>query len=533
MFFQEKLLIPSPRRSRQRANLEDVTYLWVAETVLRKHKRPLNARKLVDYGQEDGLFPAAGLSHTPQKSMQARLSMDILNNEKSIFVRTAPGRFYLKDLIAAGTGQDTLQIYHAERRTPAPSAEMVLCIPRPFYKKFLDYQGIGNVEGNPFELLTEKQIAYLARSEAETDDSFKQVVTYTIIQWQSKILSFRRGSYNRAANFLRGAHCVGFGGHVTDDDRDLFSRGDLGIKQNAAREMAEELMLPGGRPQIDPNSLEFLGVLNDDSSSVGIRHTAVVLRYWVEDWPRWRNVKKGEASINRLRWLDTVGDAINLSEFEYWSQLTIRAFFQSSMKMVPGYKVQRKAVFRAPHILSVVGSIGSGKSATSKLFAEKYGYRTVNSGRVLADLLGIPPIPVTTRAKFQSAAEDFIGRPDGPTRLGRALAADASALKSDRVLIDGIRHPETLEALKQSAALPVAMLFVYTPPDVAYEMYRYREGHGEQDISFPEFIHLYTAPVESKIRYMIGEADVVTFNWLGLDGYERALANLMERIHVD
>lgn len=516
--------------------MEDVTYLWVAETVLRKHKRPLNARTLVDYGQEDGLFPASGLSHTPQKSMQARLSMDILNNDRSIFVRTAPGRFFLKELIATGgsSQEPPLQIYHAERRTPAPSSEMVLCIPRNVYERFLGYQGVGNIgESNPFENLSETQIAYLARSEAETDDRFKQVITYTIIQWQSKILSFRRGSYNRAANFLRGAHCVGFGGHVTDDDRDLFSRGDLGIKRNAAREIAEELMLPGGRPQIDPSSLEFLGVLNDDSSTVGVRHVAVILRYWVEDWTRWRNVRKGEASINRLRWLDTVDDAINLSEFEYWSQLTIRAFFQSSMNMVPSYKVLRKAAFQAPHVLCVVAAIGSGKSATSNLFAEKYGYRTVNSGRVLAGLLGIPPIPITARSQFQSAAENFIARPDGPTLLGRALAEAAAALKSDRVLIDGIRHPETLEALKQSAISPVAMLFVYTPPDVAFEMYRYREGHGEQDISFAEFIHLYTAPVESKIRYMIGDADVVTFNWLGLDGYERALANLMEQINVN
>jgi len=279
--------------------------------------------------------------------------------------------------------------------------------------------------------------------------------------------------------------------------------------------------------------LEFLGVLNDDSSDVGIRHMAIVLRYWVDDWSQWRSVTKGEASINKLRWLDTVGETINLSEFEYWSQLVIRSFFTSSMKMVPSYKIQRRSVFRERHILCVVGSIGSGKSATSRLFSERFGYATINSGNVLAGLLSVPPIPQTARADFQGIAETFIARPDGPATLGEALAKAAETAGAEHVLIDGIRHPETLEALRLGARMPVALLYVYTPPDVAYEMYRYREGHGEESITFPDFIQLYTAPVESRIRYLIGEADIITFNWLGLEGYERALSNLMGELHAD
>jgi predicted NUDIX family phosphoesterase len=516
--------------------LEDITYLWVAETVLRKHKRPLNARALVNYGIEDGLFPAVGLSRTPQKSMQARLSVEILSNKESNFIRTARGRFFLRDLISSDLKNDTeaLQIYTAERHAPKPSAEMVLCVPQNVYKAFLNFQGIGFIgEENPLNKLSGRQIAYLDRANAETNDDFKQIITYTIIQYQSKILSFRRGLYNRAASFLRGAQCVGFGGHVTEDDRDLFSISDLGVRQNAAREIAEELMLSTGRPKIDPELLEFLGVLNDDSSGVGIRHMAVVLRYWVDDWSRWKSVTKGEASINKLKWIDTAKEAINLSEFEYWSQLVIRSLFRSSMSMVSGYKIQNRSAFRKPHILCVVGSIGSGKSATSRLFAERFDYATVNSGQVLARLLGVPPVPQTGRSEFQKRAEEFINLQDGPTRLGRALADAALDLGSDRVLVDGIRHPETLEALKLRSRTPVSLLYVYTPPDVAYEMYRFREGHAEEKITFQDFVQLYTAPVESKISYLLGEADIITFNWLGLEGYERALTSLMGELHAN
>ena len=376
--------------------MEEITYLWVAETVLRKHKRPLTARELVDYGLEDDLFPAAGLSKTPQKSMQARLSIDILHNETSLFVRTGRGRFYLRDLMAQQplADQGELKIYQAERRSPAPTAEMVLCIPKGSYTSFLGYQGIGNqLPVNPLVGLQTNDICYVPRSIAETDDNYKQVVTYTIIQYQSRILTFRRGLYNRAAKFLRGARCVGFGGHVNEHDRDLFSLDDLGVRQNAAREISEELRLPSGRPRIDPDDLEFLGILNDDSSDVGVRHMAVVLRYWVDDWSNWKSVTRGEASVNKVNWLDTLKESINLSEFEYWSQIVIRTFFKSSMKMVPGYRIQKRSHFRAPHILCVVGSIGSGKSATCSSLRQKHGYVSLNSGQVLARLMAVAPIP--------------------------------------------------------------------------------------------------------------------------------------------
>src|SRR5258706_8798588 len=77
------------------------TYLWAAEVVLRAHKRPLRAPEIVSYAQEQGLFSGEMHSRTPQKSMQARLSLDILNRgEQSIFVRTGRGTFYLREFLA-------------------------------------------------------------------------------------------------------------------------------------------------------------------------------------------------------------------------------------------------------------------------------------------------------------------------------------------------------------------------------------------------------------------------------------------------
>lgn len=516
--------------------MEDVTYLWVAETVLRKHRRPLNARELVNYGLEDGLFPSEGLSHTPQKSMQARLSIDILHNPTSPFFRTQRGRFFLHELrlkTQEADGTDSTRIpnvYTAERRSPRPSTEQVLCVPTDIYYKSIDFQGIGLVGRNaPLPFLDSHQVRYLPRTDAEESYEYKQVITYTIIQFQSKILSFRRGLYNRAASFLRGAQCVGFGGHVNQDDRTLFSLDDYGIRENAVREISEELRIEGQRPSVAPSKLEYLGIINDDSSDVGLRHFAVVFRYWVDDWALWRNVAKGEASINKLRWIDT-RETIPLVEFEYWSQLVIREFFPSTLSAVPSYKIQRRSPFRSKHILCIVGAIGSGKSVTSKFFDSRLNYQSINSGEVLASLLGLQPVPQTPRAVFQAAAERFIESEGGPERLGTALAQAAAQAMGDRVLIDGIRHPETLMALRHAANCPVAVLYVYTPPDVALEMYKAREGYGDANTTPGEFIALRNAPVERKINYIIGDSDVVAFNWIGRAEYTHVLERLAKDI---
>ena len=49
-----------------------------------------------------------------------------------------------------------------------------------------------------------------------------------------------------------------------------------------------------------------------------------------------------------------------------------------------------------------------------------------------------------------------------------------------RAIVDGIRHPATLAALKAVADRPVAVLFIYTPPDVAYDFYQTREAAGRK-----------------------------------------------------
>jgi predicted NUDIX family phosphoesterase len=519
----------------EKGTVESATYLWVAETVLRRHRRPLTARQIVSFGLDDGLFADKDISRTPQKSMQARLSMEILRRgEASRFLRTEPGKFYLRELLrqqdTGAYAEGNLKEYTAVRRAPAPASEQVLVAPKDAYEGILDFQGINLNYGMILDRLTATgMLTHMPRTEAEVDSDFKQFITYTIIQQRDKILSFRRGQYNRAAAFLRGALCVGFGGHVTEDDYSILTYPDRGIRANAAREISEELKLGSDRPHINPDDIEVLGFLNDDSSDIGMRHVAAVLRYWAPETPEWKNPQRGEASINQLRWIKTVGPEIDLLEFEYWSQLVLRTFFQGTVISRPSFKVVRPNAFREPHVLCITGSIGSGKSITTNRLCDRAGYRQVNTGKVVAKLLGIPPVPTTPRSEFQVKAYDFITEPSGPRRLAAAILNEVTAMQEPRTIIDGVRQIETLEWLKKLSPRAVSTVFVYTPPDIAYKLYTIREADGP-NLSLSDFMKIYNAPVESEVRLLIQDADAVIYNWFGLEDYEFVVEKLVTEL---
>ena len=370
----------------------------------------------------------------------------------------------------------------------------------------------------------------MARSEAEAREDIKQVLTYVMVRRHRgrQLLSYRRGQYNRVEDYLRGSRCIGFGGHTQDSDRTLFNRADMGVTGCAARELREELALPAAdRVRLeDPASLVCSGILNDDSSAVGRRHIALLFTYDVVDDDQWENPARGERSINQLRWIEPSSADLRLHEYEYWSQLCLREFHKRGVQAQPSFRIINAGKFPRHHALCVLGGIGSGKTETTRTLVSEHGYRELNSGSTLAGLLDLAPIPATPRAVFQTRAWEFISSPDGPQRLGCALA-EAANRAGGRVLIDGIRQNATLEVLMTRLELPLAILFVHTAPDIAHSFYEKREANH---IGFSEFLRLREAPVEQEVDEMIGLADAVLYNWTGKDEYRKTITEFMQRI---
>jgi predicted NUDIX family phosphoesterase len=473
------------------------TYLRVAEIVLADALQPLKAREIVDRGIERGLFGDHVLSRTPEKSMQARLSTDILNRAgQSKFIRTERGRFSLRSkVLNAERARDAAQgdspvvhsEYVAERRVLRTPREEVLCAAEDAFKDVLTFQGI-DTDATPIlrQLLLEESISYVSRSDAEVQNDAKQFVTYVLVQCGQRLLFFRRSYLSRAAEFLRGSKCIGFGGHVSAADADILSLGDRGLEACARRELIEELHFPnaGSDERRDhtvhlssnttalsraPNRatirlfqnvpLERLGILNDDSSEVGRRHVAVVYRAWLQDWNTIRALKKGDSSIKGLGWVDLSKDKVDISDFEYWSQLCLRKFYPSTVIAKSSVKILNRAKLATDRIVVVTGRIGSGKTETARYLSQKLGYPLIRSGALLQEVMGAPPMNEIGRREFQTRALDFIRADGGPERLAVAIEARVTKIGAERCIVDGLRHLSTYENLSARFGGRTSLIF--------------------------------------------------------------------------
>jgi predicted NUDIX family phosphoesterase/dephospho-CoA kinase len=487
----------------------------------------MKPRDIVDVGKDAGLFSDKLAGKTPHQTMKAKISVDIRRKgASSIFVRTAPNRFYLRELLSSPS-----DAYEAARQKP-PSSELVLAFPSGVLQHHGRFQGISR-SWKPFldEVLDDSLCHPVPRLDAEQSEDEKQLLTYVLVTRGNRVLCFRRGTFNRVEDYLRGSLCVGFGGHVAEFDRTLYNRNSYRkvIYDSAARELCEELRLPeADRRQLsEGKNIQILGILNDDSSSTGRKHIAIVLRYEVSRSTEWDRPARGEKSITQLRWLDLSSFDHELREFEYWSQLCLAEFFKGTILTQPSFVIRRRAPFQRKHILCIIGGIGSGKSATTHILTREFGYTEVNSGRVMARLLNIPPVPGTSREDFQERAWKFISRRDGPRRFAAALFRDAEE-SGQTVLIDGIRQRATLDEIKRLARpKPVAVLYVHTPPHIAYQFYQERRN---RPLDIDKFLTLRDAPVEVDVRKLIAIADAVIYNWTGKLKYEHAVRRLMKEL---
>jgi predicted NUDIX family phosphoesterase/dephospho-CoA kinase len=483
----------------------------------------MSAREIVDVAMADGCLELANGGKTPVRTMQSKLSTHIKRaDEHSIFVRTEPGRFYLRELMP-----DASDEYKAPPFRAANPRERIYVFPQELLDEIGRFQGI-SVDWLPYfdQLVKGAKCSALDRMMAEGTAAVKQLLTYIMVRDPSgSLLCFDRGVVNRVALNLRGLSCVGFGGHVRAAAATLFDVDEIGLYRSAAAELCEELVLPDEeRTELETRPdkwLRLVGVLNDDSSPNGERHFAFLFEYMTSFHDLWSKPRGREKSVNRVRWLTTATVMKeSLHHFELWSQMCIGRFSPELVNASPTVKVRRPSALRRAGVVCFVGQMGSGKTEAVNYMVEECGLSAINSGRVVAELLGLPSVPATPRAIFQLHAQAFISRPDGPRRLAQAIAGRAASLDG-RVIIDGIRHVETVDALRKAVGRRgLSLVYVHAPVHLAYELYRQRE---DPSVSLTTFLERRSAEVEQRIGDLIDVADAGIYNWMGVDEYRQTL----------
>lgn len=300
--------------------LGDDAYLGLAKRAIELRKQPLTPQEILSCAEKKGFLPPHLRGETMHKTLAARLSVHIRKRgNRSIFYRTAPGRYFLHSLANREDTPDIFKkVFIGNLRSKSIRDEVVLVADRASVNNVI-YGDFVNYSEREFEKIFRELGEFMDRDAAEKDDEVKQFVTFTVVYHKSRILVHTRGKFTNAPEALIGQTSVGFGGHVTDSDFDMFSIGGEGLIRNAIGELSEEIFLDDfyGSYEDRKQRMKILGYINLDETQEAKQHIGVIIgfKHYSEELP-----KKQEMSIKNLRWFDLKSRKNNLSEFDFWSE---------------------------------------------------------------------------------------------------------------------------------------------------------------------------------------------------------------------
>lgn len=199
---------------------------------------------------------------------------------------------------------------------PSAAAPQVVCVERDrLSQEWLPESGAFPLGWDGFvACLNRARPVLVARQTAEIDTTLKQVIPYVLIaDRQGRLACYqRRGAEKR----LTGRWSIGIGGHVDAGDWHE-NRSDCGatVLQGMRRELAEELRGPL------PERNEFLGVINEELSTVGQVHIGAVFSLQVAD----PTLIAPGPELNEFHWV-AAGELQRhpwTSKLELWSLLAL------------------------------------------------------------------------------------------------------------------------------------------------------------------------------------------------------------------
>ena len=218
-------------------------YLEIAATVLRSERRPLSPRAILTEAYRRGLVPANLHGKTQHKTLQARVSEDIIiRREHSAFFRTAPGRFFLREFITDTSLPDKF-------REPVPTRRRVRELQRgPALA--VDGTALARLADKGGTIGPRKVLAMLKADRYRYEDPRKRrpnsvfIRSFVCVQRGPNILSYRLGRYRDDRDSFMSKRSIGFSTLVHIDEHTLFNLGDLGIVDSGVRATKLDLDFP-------------------------------------------------------------------------------------------------------------------------------------------------------------------------------------------------------------------------------------------------------------------------------------------------
>ena len=486
------------------------TCLQAAYQVLEINGKPMTSKEISDEIMKNHVDVLTTL--TPDRSVNARISENIKKNrEKSAFKRVGKGLYGLRTF-----KQNEIKTIGFRRRIFP--GDQILVFDTKLLNKISNFRGIRkDFEIYADSIFSWNNYRFIERIAAERSEKNKQVISYTIITYQDQILQFTRGEISNVRKYLFGYSSIGFGGHVQLTDFDLFNDGLNGYLKSARREVKEET----GIIIDEEKEPRIVGVLNDNSSSLGRHHFAFIHMYEAKS----PEFFKKEKSINQLKFVKISDLGLDFGKYEYWSRLCILNYFSdlTSPRCFIVSKKNSKPLF-THQVIQVVGQIGSGKTEACSLLEKEFNYKAIKASIILRRILGLSTEENIPREMLQDAGYKFIKSKLGHEKLATEIIKVIRSNPKQCWVIDGLRFPKTCEVLQKLYGQKIPIIYIDTLIDNQYKYYLDRE-HTEK--SFDEFLEIIDHPAEREIERLWHKADFIVYNHSSLNAYIEQLKEFL------
>ncbi len=154
------------------------------------------------------------------------------------------------------------------------------------------------------------------RNLLENDSSYKQIIPYAVINCDDEVYLFRRTKKQTEAR-LHNLYSLGVGGHMnpSEDENLSYIRGEL------ERELNEEVFIHN---DCTIESLEPLGLINDDTNEVGKVHLGVLYDIHLSN----TSIEIKEKEKMEGKWIKKSDLRLYYPQMESWSKIYIDLVYE-------------------------------------------------------------------------------------------------------------------------------------------------------------------------------------------------------------
>ena len=284
----------------------------------------MSARAIMKKAYSVGLVPDQLYGKTQHKTLQARLSEDILyRRERSPFFRTKPGVFFLRKFLT----DPTVPAQHRQEMTARRRTRELLRGPA----LSIDIEAIRGAFGDSdfweaYETLgrvrDEGWYSYI--DPKRQDPNHPLLWSFSSVTRDQRVLTYRVGRYRDDRDHFAQKRSIGFTSLVVEDDRSLFDALTFGIEEGALAAVTTDLDIPFTQAHLAPETFHYS--LKFIARSSGTPRPDLLAFIEVQA-PEWFGPTALRLALNGLRWMDLRVPPNDLSDFDPWSRLILDRYF--------------------------------------------------------------------------------------------------------------------------------------------------------------------------------------------------------------